>query len=58
MPTGSTDLGETKEFDFLGSRWDHEALKELEPKNAKIHKISRFLRGFSEIAALKPHGRV
>ena len=55
----SADPGETKEFDFLGSRCDHEVLKQLEPKNhsksAEIHKKCRFLRGFQENSALKPH---
>ena len=58
----STDPGETKEFDFLGSRCDHEALKQLEPKkhskSAEIHKKCRFLNGFWEIAALRPLGRI
>ena len=32
-PGVSTDPGETKRFNFLGSRCDHEALEQLEPKN-------------------------
>ena len=31
-PGGSTDPGETKEFEFLGFRCDHEALEQLELK--------------------------
>ena len=49
-PVGSTDPGETIEFEFLGFRCDHLYLKQLEPKNsskkAKIHKKCLFLSSF------------
>ena len=58
----STDPGETKEFDFLGSRCDHEALKRLEPKkhskSAEIIKKCQFLRGFWVLAVLNLDGRI
>ena len=61
-PGGSTDPGETKEFNILGFRCDHEVLKQLEPKNlfksAENHKKCLFLRGFWVLATLKLHGRV
>ena len=49
-PGGSTDAGETIEFDILGCRCDHEALESLETKNLSkkgiFNEFWLFLRGF------------
>ena len=61
-PGGSTDLGETKEFDILGFRCDHEVLKQLEPKNLSktgiFYEFRHILSGFLVPVALKLHGRI
>ena len=59
---GSTDLGETIEFEFLGSRCDRLGLGQLEPKNssksAEIHQKCLFLSSFWVPLALNLHGRI
>ena len=59
---GSTDPEETKEFDFLGLRCDHEVLEQLFPKNlSKIgifYEFRHFLGVFLVLVALKLHGRI
>ena len=60
-PGGSTDPGETAEFDILGLGCDHEALELLETKNLSkmgiFYQFWLFSRGFWLLAVLKQHGR-
>ena len=57
---GSTDPGETIEFEFLGFRCDHLGLEQLEPKNssksAENHQKCLFLSSFWVPLALNLHG--
>ena len=46
---GSTDPGETTEFDILGFGCDHEALESLETKNLSKTGIFRNFGSFQEI---------
>ena len=61
-PGGSTDPGETKEFNILGYRCDHEVLKQLEPKNLSktgiFYEFWHFLSVFLVLVALKLYGRI
>ena len=61
-PGESTDPDETKEFDILGFRCDHEVLKQLEPKNLSktgiFYEFWHIWSGFLLPAALKLHGRI
>ena len=61
-PGGFTDPGETIEFEFLGFRFDHEGLEQLEPKNssksAENHQKCLFLSSFWVPVALNLQGRI
>ena len=61
-PGGSTDPGETIEFEFLGFRCDQKGLEQLEPKNCSktgiFNEFRHFLRTFWVPVTLDLHGRI